>query len=80
MYKLPAKKTKVTIGTWGSLNDAVGSIIQYGQEAYKRRWTPSEVLLGFLGFPMLEPIKQEPSPKLKLDEVERSFAATKEQI
>ena len=70
MDKVRANKIGVTIETWGSLCDAVGSIIQDGQKACKRRWTDSEVLLDFLGFPMLEPIEESPSPKIKFDEFE----------
>ena len=39
MDKVWAKKIRVTIETWGSLCDAVGSIIEDGHEACKRRWT-----------------------------------------
>ena len=68
--KLRAKKTEVTIETWEGICDAIETIIQDGQAACKRRWTASNVLLGFLGLPMLGPIKEVPSPKLKLEEVE----------
>ena len=64
--KLKDKKTKVTIETWEGICDAVDIIIQNGQVACKHRWTTSYVLLDLLGVPMLEPIKQAPSPKLKL--------------
>ena len=80
MDKLWANKTEVTIETWGSICDVVETIIQDGQEACKHMWTTSDVLLDFLGFHMLEPIKEAPSPKLNLDEVKRSFAAAKEKI
>ena len=67
MDKVRDKKIRVIIETCGSLCD-VGRIIEDGQEACKRRWTASEVLLNLLGFPMLEPIEEVPSPKLKSDE------------
>ena len=70
MDKVQVKKIGVTIETWGSLCDMVGSIVQDGREACKHRWKNSKVLLDFLGFPMLEPIEEAPSPKIKLDEVE----------
>ena len=81
MDKVRANKIRVTIETWGTcLCDAVGSIIQDGHEACKLRWTTSKVSLDFLWLPMLELIEEAPSPKLKLDEVDLSFTAAKEQI
>ena len=52
MDKLQVKKVKVTFETWGSICDAVRSIIKDGQEACKRRWKTSDVLFDLLGFPM----------------------------
>ena len=62
------------------LCNVVETIIQDGQATCNRRWTASDVLLGLLGRPALEPIKEAPSPKLKLEEVGQSFGAVKEKI
>ena len=80
MDKFQVKKVEVIFETWGSLCDAVQSIIEDGQEACKRRWKALDVLFDFLGLSMLEAIEEAYTLKLKLDEVERSFAASKEQI
>ena len=80
MDNLRANKTKFTIETWEGICDAVDTIIQNGQAACKRRCIASDVLLGFLGFHVPRPIKEAPSPKLKLEEVEQSFVAAKEKI
>ena len=62
MDKVRDNKIRVIIETWGSFCDAVGSIIQDGQEACKHRWTTSEVLLGFLGFLCQNPSKKHLPP------------------
>ena len=78
--KLQNKKTKVTIDTWESICDSMESIIKDGQMACKRRWFAAETFLDFLELPYLDPIHQELPPKLKLEEIERSFVASKDQI
>ena len=75
MEKLWLKKTKVTIETWEGICDTVDSIIHEGQAECKGRWTSFDVLLGFLKLPMLAPINQAVSPKVKLEEIEQTFTA-----
>ena len=67
----------MTFETWGSICDAVRSIIEYGQEACKRRCKALDVLFDFLGLSMLEPIKEASSPKIKLDEVKQYCVVSK---
>ena len=78
MDKIQANKTKVTIETWEGICDAVESIIKDGQVTCKRRWLAARVLLNFLYFPSLDLIDQAVPPKLKLEEMEQNFAASKE--
>ena len=75
--KVQVKKVQVIFETWGSLCDAVRSIIEDGKEACKHRWKAPDVLFDFLGFPMLEAIEEASTPKLKLDEVKQSFVVSK---
>ena len=62
MDKVQVKKVQVIFETWGSLCDAVRSIIEDGQEACKCRWKASYVLFDFLGFSMLEAIEEASNP------------------
>ena len=80
MDKFQTKKTEVTIETWESIRDAVESLIKDGQVACKRRWLAAETLLSFLDMPSLDSIDQAFPPKLKLEEIERNFPTSKEQI
>ena len=79
MDNLRAKKTEVTIETWEGIYYTVDSIIHEGQATCKRRQRASDGLLGFLKLPMLAPINQAVSPKLKLEKIEQTFTAVKEQ-
>ena len=78
--KLKLKKIQVIIETWESICDLVESIIKDGQDAYKRRWFASEILLVYLDLPILDPIDEATPPKLKLEQIQSDSAKTKEQI
>ena len=80
MDKVQVKKVEVTFETWGSLCDAVRSIIEDGQEACKRRWKASDVLFDFLGLAMLEAIEEASIPKIKLDKFKQSVVVAKKII
>ena len=70
----------MSIETWESVYDLVESIIKDGHMACKRRWFSSETLVAFLDFPLLDPIDEARTLKLKLELIESDFPRAKKQI
>ena len=70
MDMLQAKTIEVFIETWEGIYDSVEILINEGNKTCDTRWSDAEDFLTYFDLPVLDPISEEPSPKLQLEHVE----------
>ena len=78
--KIKLRRINIFLESWENVCELVESTIHDGNIACEKRWFTSENLLSFLDFPPMDPTEDALSPKIKLEQVEREFLKTKEQI